>query len=162
MQRRDDAAKAMEAMDGVILHDFELRIGWGKAMALPPVPVWPGPNAGGAAPSSAPANAHTGFSLAPGLPPVILPVPVGGAGSLAWSTGVERRLQERGMHDVSRKSMLAEAASCCQHVRGRSRPCLGSSLARNPWAQSSTISPSRLLTNQPTMQQPSALAGRGP
>lgn len=42
-QRRDDAAKAMEAMDGIILHDFELRIGWGKAMTLPAVPCWPGP-----------------------------------------------------------------------------------------------------------------------
>ncbi len=45
-QKREDAARAMEAMDGMILHDFELRIGWGKAMTLPLTPVWPGPGMG--------------------------------------------------------------------------------------------------------------------
>jgi hypothetical protein len=41
----------MEAMDGMILHDFELRIGWGKAMTLPKVPVWPGPGSGAKLPT---------------------------------------------------------------------------------------------------------------
>lgn len=56
-QRREDAARALDAMDGMILHDFELRIGWGKSMTLPMAPVWPGPNMGvtpGQIPSGAP------------------------------------------------------------------------------------------------------------
>ena len=50
-------------MDGVILHDFELRIGWGKSVPLPAVPCWAGPGSGQQLPGSVgPAHAHTGFS----------------------------------------------------------------------------------------------------
>lgn len=43
MQRREDAERAKDALDGVTLHDLPLTIGWGKAMALPAVPVYPPP-----------------------------------------------------------------------------------------------------------------------
>ena len=40
-QRRDDAEKAMFALNGLILHDYEMRIGWGKAVPIPPMAVYP-------------------------------------------------------------------------------------------------------------------------
>ncbi len=43
LQRREDADKAKEALDGVTLHDMQLTIGWGKAITLPAVPAWPPP-----------------------------------------------------------------------------------------------------------------------
>lgn len=46
VQRREDAARAMDALDGVAVHDFEMRIGWGKSMTLPAMPVWAGPHTG--------------------------------------------------------------------------------------------------------------------
>lgn len=39
--RHEDAGKAKDALDGVILRELPLTIGWGKAVPLPPVPVWP-------------------------------------------------------------------------------------------------------------------------
>ncbi|KAL4450080.1 hypothetical protein ABPG77_010749 [Micractinium sp. CCAP 211/92] len=64
--KRDDAQRAMEALDGVELHDMVLSIGWGKAVPLPSVPCWPPPGGlaaqreGGAAvppPAAAPGGA---------------------------------------------------------------------------------------------------------
>lgn len=101
LQRRDDAAKAMDAMDGVILHDFELRIGWGKMIGLPAVPQWPGPGAGVSLPSAIPAHQGTGFSgpLGAAVPPP--PLLAGGVtASMPWSSGAERKEVERGLHDV--------------------------------------------------------------
>jgi len=66
-QKREDAARALESMDGMILHDFELRIGWGKSMTLPMAPVWPGPGMGANAaqiPSGAP---HAAGFAPPGM-----------------------------------------------------------------------------------------------
>lgn len=42
-QRREDAERALEALDGVELHDMALTIGWGKSVQLPAVPCWPPP-----------------------------------------------------------------------------------------------------------------------
>jgi U2-associated protein SR140 len=41
--RREDAEKARDALDGVMLRDLQLSLGWGKAVPLPAVPVWPPP-----------------------------------------------------------------------------------------------------------------------
>lgn len=41
--KRTDAEAAREALDGVMLKDLQLVVGWGKAVPLPPVPVWPPP-----------------------------------------------------------------------------------------------------------------------
>ena len=41
--RREDAEKAKEALDGIILRDLELTLGWGKSVPLPAVPLWPPP-----------------------------------------------------------------------------------------------------------------------
>lgn len=46
LQTRPDAEKALNAMDGIVLHDNELRIGWGKSIPLPAVPCWPPPASG--------------------------------------------------------------------------------------------------------------------
>ena len=43
VQKREDAACALEALDGVQLHDMALSIGWGKSVPLPAVPCWPPP-----------------------------------------------------------------------------------------------------------------------
>uniref|UniRef100_A0A6S8KMZ3 U2 snRNP-associated SURP motif-containing protein n=2 Tax=Dunaliella TaxID=3044 RepID=A0A6S8KMZ3_DUNTE len=112
--KREDAARALEAMDGMILHDFELRIGWGKAMTLPLTPVWPGPGMGASAhqvPSGAP-NAYATHAApalvaaASGAPAsaahavaVVASMMNSQAGAMPWSSGAERREQEKGLHD---------------------------------------------------------------
>jgi hypothetical protein len=40
-QKRQDAAGAIDAMNGVMLHDYELKVGWGKAVPIPLVPIYP-------------------------------------------------------------------------------------------------------------------------
>lgn len=40
---RRSAEDALAHLHGYILHDYELRLGWGKAVPLPHVPVWPPP-----------------------------------------------------------------------------------------------------------------------
>lgn len=32
----------MRAMDGLVLHEYEMRVGWGKAVPLPAVPLYDG------------------------------------------------------------------------------------------------------------------------
>ncbi|KAF6245152.1 hypothetical protein COO60DRAFT_1467710, partial [Scenedesmus sp. NREL 46B-D3] len=39
---RPDAEAALKALDGLVLHDMEMKIGWGKAVPLPPVPLYSG------------------------------------------------------------------------------------------------------------------------
>ena len=43
MSRRS-AEEALEAMQGMVLHNSELRLGWSKAVQLPAVPCWPPPS----------------------------------------------------------------------------------------------------------------------
>jgi hypothetical protein len=42
LQTRPDAEAALKALDGLVLHDMEMKIGWGKAVPLPPVPLYSG------------------------------------------------------------------------------------------------------------------------
>lgn len=41
-QQRPDAEAARKALDGLALHGMEMRVGWGKAVPLPPVPLYSG------------------------------------------------------------------------------------------------------------------------
>lgn len=41
-QQRPDAEAARKALDGLVLHGMEMRVGWGKAVPLPPVPLYSG------------------------------------------------------------------------------------------------------------------------
>ncbi|CAD7701765.1 unnamed protein product [Ostreobium quekettii] len=43
--RREDAQRAQEKLNGEMLHEYELRIGWGKSVPIPPVPIYPPPSA---------------------------------------------------------------------------------------------------------------------
>lgn len=40
LQRREDAENAMNKLNGIFLHDVELKIGWGKAVPLPAIPIY--------------------------------------------------------------------------------------------------------------------------
>ena len=40
MQDRAGADRAKAELNGVLLHDLELKIGWGKAIAIPPAPLY--------------------------------------------------------------------------------------------------------------------------
>lgn len=42
LQQRADAEAARKALDGLVLHGMEMRVGWGKAVPLPPVPLYSG------------------------------------------------------------------------------------------------------------------------
>ncbi len=127
----------MEAMDGIILHDFELRIGWGKAIHLPAMPIWAGPNAAG---SGALADAASGFS-APGggggggggaavPPPPVLggfgmgaaaaaAAAAGGGAAVPWggAAGGVRHDTSRSMHEVRRRGAAGATAQPCQGPR---------------------------------------------
>eukprot|EP00878_Enallax_costatus_P008741 GHUV01009136.1.p1 GENE.GHUV01009136.1~~GHUV01009136.1.p1 ORF type:complete len:411 (+),score=80.68 GHUV01009136.1:1630-2862(+) len=39
---REDAENALKSLDGLALHGMEMNIGWGKAVPLPPVPLYSG------------------------------------------------------------------------------------------------------------------------
>ena len=41
---RRSAEEALETMQGMVLHNSELRLGWSKAVQLPVVPCWPPPS----------------------------------------------------------------------------------------------------------------------
>ncbi len=58
IQKREDADRALEALDGIELHGLPLTIGWGKAVPLPATPCWPPP--GGLA-----ATRDAGAAIAP-------------------------------------------------------------------------------------------------
>ena len=57
MQTRQGAEKAKAELNGVLLHDLDLKIGWGKAVVLPPIPVYTQSGVGGLAPMLAAAKA---------------------------------------------------------------------------------------------------------
>jgi hypothetical protein len=40
LQTRNAAVQAKEELNGILLHDLELKIGWGKAIVIPPIPVY--------------------------------------------------------------------------------------------------------------------------
>jgi hypothetical protein len=42
LQQRADAEAARKGLDGLVLHGMEMRVGWGKAVPLPPVPLYSG------------------------------------------------------------------------------------------------------------------------
>jgi U2-associated protein SR140 len=41
---RQSAEEALDKMQGMVLHNSELRLGWSKAVVLPAVPCWPPPS----------------------------------------------------------------------------------------------------------------------
>jgi U2-associated protein SR140 len=76
---RRSAEDALAEMQGLMLHDAELRLGWSKAVPLPPLPCWPPPAEGGAAlglsgaPHHAAASCEASGATRP--PPVEVRVP---------------------------------------------------------------------------------------
>ncbi len=91
MQTRAGAEKAKDELNGIVLHDLDLKIGWGKAVVLPPIPVYTQSGKGGLAPmlAAAKAKAASAYAAAPGLaapapwqapPPVKEADPHAGAG----------------------------------------------------------------------------------
>jgi U2-associated protein SR140 len=77
---RRSAEDALAEMQGRLLHDAELRLGWSKAVPLPPLPCWPPPAEGGVFPglSAAPNHAHAAPGSASATtrpPPVEVRVP---------------------------------------------------------------------------------------
>ena len=62
MQRREDAQRAKDELNNVLLHDNELKIGWGKTVVLPAMPLYT-PNA----PTHGPAGAAAARAVASSL-----------------------------------------------------------------------------------------------
>lgn len=46
VQTRAGADRAKADLNGVLLHDLELKLGWGKAVQVPPVPLYSASTAG--------------------------------------------------------------------------------------------------------------------
>ena len=61
-QRREDAQRAKDELNNVLLHDNELKIGWGKTVVLPAMPLYT-PNA----PTHRPAGAAAARAVASSL-----------------------------------------------------------------------------------------------
>lgn len=66
LQNREEAQRAKDDLNGIMLHDNDLRIGWGKAIPIPSAPMFVLNPAGGVAPAR-------GAAIAP-------PGSIGGAG----------------------------------------------------------------------------------
>ena len=69
MQTRLGAERAKDELNGIVLHDLDLKIGWGKAVVLPPIPVYTQSGKGGLAPmlAAAKAKAASAYAATPGL-----------------------------------------------------------------------------------------------
>ena len=69
LQTRTGAERAKDELNGIVLHDLDLKIGWGKAVVLPPIPVYTQSGKGGLAPmlAAAKAKAASAYAAAPGL-----------------------------------------------------------------------------------------------
>ena len=79
VQAREPADRAKAELNGVILHDLELKIGWGKAVQIPPAPMYTAASVF-ATPGGGPAGGPKGPGAAvppPGVdaaPPWVAPV----------------------------------------------------------------------------------------
>lgn len=69
MQTRAGAERAKDELNGIVLHDLDLKIGWGKAVVLPPIPVYTQSGKGGLGPmvAAAKAKAASVYAATPGL-----------------------------------------------------------------------------------------------
>lgn len=68
-----DAARAIEETDGVVVGGNDLRVGWGKAVKLPLVPIWPPPGMNDAHEREEDARAEPAIPSPP--PPAPAPYP---------------------------------------------------------------------------------------
>ena len=57
MQNRAGADKAKAELNGILLHDLELKIGWGKSVVIPPAPLYTAASVGVASAPSKPSRA---------------------------------------------------------------------------------------------------------
>ena len=67
---RQSAEEALDKMQGMVLHNLELRLGWSKAVVLPAVPCWPPPSSYEPGFSAGPAASRDAPQHSP-LPPRI-------------------------------------------------------------------------------------------
>ncbi len=72
LQNRQEAQRAKDDLNGIMLHNNELRIGWGKAIPIPSAPVFVLNPPGGVTPARGATIAPPG-ALASGLGPWGLP-----------------------------------------------------------------------------------------
>lgn len=64
MQTREEAQRAKDDLNGIMLHDNDLRIGWGKSIPIPAAPMFVLNPPGGVAPTRGAAIAPPGQSPA--------------------------------------------------------------------------------------------------
>lgn len=57
LQNRRAAERAKDELNGALLHELDLKIGWGKAVVIPPIPMYTSSGHGGLAPMLAAARA---------------------------------------------------------------------------------------------------------
>ena len=60
LQNREEAQRAKDDLNGIMLHDNDLRIGWGKAIPIPSAPMFVLNPRGGIAPARGAAIAPPG------------------------------------------------------------------------------------------------------
>ena len=75
MQNREEAQRAKDDLNGIMLHDNELRIGWGKAITVPSAPMF-------VLNPSGTITSNRGATIAP---PGALSAPMGSWGGLSGS-----------------------------------------------------------------------------
>lgn len=102
LQTREEAQRAKDDLNGIMLHDNDLRIGWGKSIPIPAAPMFVLNPPGGVAPSRGAAIAPPGQT--PGLAP--------------WGSSVQPQ-QPTGICLVCKRScnvLSAVQYSVCLHV----------------------------------------------
>lgn len=75
MQTRADANRAKDELNNVMLHDNELKIGWGKGVAIPAAPLYTSTGSGtlDPAPLGASVPPPSALEAPPWGPPSVLP-----------------------------------------------------------------------------------------
>ncbi len=69
LQTRAGADRAKADLNGAILHDLELKLGWGKSVQLPPVPLYSASTAGAPAGAGGPPGGPLGKPTGAAVPP---------------------------------------------------------------------------------------------
>ncbi len=87
-QRREDADLAIRKLNGLVLHEYEMKLGWGKSVPLPPAPIYDG--------SQGAANAVPSVLTKPGAPGAAPAYKPPGAGHRPWGSGFGPARQDDG------------------------------------------------------------------
>ena len=112
LQTRAGADKAKAELNGILLHDLELKIGWGKSIVIPPAPLYTAESVGI---SSAPLKPTRAAVPPPG---VDAPAPWADTHSEDKVQPVGESMHMQGFEAAPNRPLLLVTCIHCQPMRG--------------------------------------------